>query len=202
LPPAIEPIVAHLDDLACLGVDYASVNGLVFLHSSLIGVGPRLGRLREEFREAGLWERAVLLPRMIGEAFGSEAIGVDIESDAGTTSVRTRSVAVANNPLSGETISHRRLTVAAGSLAVYASAHKGAFASLRLLASLGTGRLPRDPETLSARCREVTIGSGRDELLVSNDGEVSEMRAPLAYRVHPRGLRVLVPTAFIGGRVR
>ena len=40
---------------------------------------------------------------------------------------------------------------------------------------------------------EVTIDTHRHSARVSIDGEVTDMRPPLRYKVRPTGLRVLVP---------
>jgi len=200
LPIDPSAILAGAGELTVLLIDHASVNGHVFLHSALIGVVPELSSLREQMRgEADLMEGLRHIPELLDAALNSEEVNLRLQADSGSHEQRTRSVAVSNNPLSEDgMITHTRQTVAAGTLGVYASAHEGPLASVKLLASLGTGRLPRDPETLSTCCREITIHADAGTIPVSLDGEVRHLEPPLVFRNHTRALRVVIPTAFIG----
>lgn len=193
-------VVERIDELTVISVDYASVNGEVFLHSALIGIVPEIARLREQIRaeDSALESFRHVFP-LLHAALDSQTVSVQMRAEHGSHVQRTRSVAVTNNPLSENgVVTHARATVAAGELGVYASAHEGPLASVKLLASLGTGRLPKDPETLSTSCQRLVIEADVEQMSVSLDGEVRDLRLPLAFESHPRALRVAIPTAFIG----
>ncbi len=187
--------VAALRAMGSAEIDYASVNGRVFLHSTLLGVVPRMARSRERARDA----QSVLERLRAGAAWGrrvfkAPTLDLELASDAGTARRRTRSLTVTNNPLRADALfTFERASLTGGVLGVYASAHTGAFAAVRLAVSFATGGLARDPETLSAACRELLVKTKTDTVAVSADGEVVRLETPLRFMAHPRGLRVLVP---------
>jgi len=200
LPIDPELIISSATELSVLHIDYATVNGYLFLHSALIGIVPEMSRLREELRNAeGFIETAKHLPELAQAALGTKRIDLTLEAEKGISHQRTRSIAVSNNPLSQNgVISHGRESVASSQLGVYASVHEGPLAPLKLLTSLGTGRLPNDPETLSTNCENLTIHATTPTVPVSLDGEVRDLESPLRFVMHPRDLRVAIPTSFIG----
>jgi len=187
-------------ELSVVHIDYATVNGELFLHSALIGVVPEMARVRELIRRAeSPFRAATHLPRFVLTAFQTNPMELRLESGGRVSHRRSRSVAVTSNPLStASMISYTRQTVAGGRMGVYASAHGGPFAPFKLLFSLGPGRLPRDPETLAASCETLDIHARRATMAVAMDGEVMRLETPLHFAIHPRALRVALPTSMIG----
>ena len=51
-----------------------------------------------------------------------------------------------------------------------------------------------DHELDAFEAQEIQVQTETKRVNVSTDGEVSEMDAPLHYRIRPRALRVVVPT--------
>lgn len=189
-----DTIVGALPTYTERPVDVASVNGHLFLHSSLIGVVSSMARYREHAREGGLLARLGYAMAMIRHAFRSPPLGLTLDADGNARSINSRCVVVTNNPLAEDRpLSHRRLSLDAGTMGVYVSLHEGPFAVGRLLAGLATGRLSTDPEVTAAVCATLRIRTRRRTLLASNDGEVIRLQTPLEYRLHPRALRVLAP---------
>ncbi|MEM0984472.1 MAG: diacylglycerol kinase family protein [Planctomycetota bacterium] len=184
-------------------VDYATVNGRVFLHSSLVGVVPWMAVERESIRDAdSLRDKLTKLADFVGVGLEAEELELRLTSDAGTDTISTRNFVVTNNRLAERgLVSHARATLDAGRLGVYASTNRGPLATLLLFTTIGTGKLSEDPATLTGDCEWLDVEFERDSVLVSNDGEVWELIPPLEYRIHPRGLRVLVPAEIArGGR--
>lgn len=200
LPLDPEAVLRAAAELSMLHIDYATVNGHLFLHSALIGVVPEMATVRERIRAAdGLLATARHIPGFILSAFRSNPIELRLESGSRASRGRSRSVVVTTNPLStGGGISYARESVAGGRLGVYTSAHNGPFAPVKLLISLGPGRLPRDPETLAASCETLDIHTRKPTIAVSMDGEVRYLKTPLRFEIHPRGLRVALPAEMIG----
>ncbi len=193
----LEPreVIEAFDRLTIRQIDSAAANEHAFLHSSLMGLVPAMAVLREAFRKqrgfAARWRTAVA---MVRTAFGAPKLRLRLETPGGSRVMSTRSLAVACNLLAGETLgSHRRVALDAGVLGVYVSTHRGRLAPLRIIATLATGRLPQDPQTLTLQCRSLRVDSRRRFVRLSNDGEVIWASTPILFRVLPRSLRVAVP---------
>ncbi len=196
LPLDPERVLDYAGDLTRIRIDYATVNGRVFLHSALLGVVADMAVAREDVRRShDAPEKLAALGHLAEAALASEPLEVLLEAEKGSRKQQTRCVAVTCNPLiKGGVVEHGRATLTAGRLGVYASDHHGPLAPIKLLASLGTGQLPQDPETLSTDCATLTIHAKQSTLSVSLDGEVFELDTPLKFTIEPRGLSVAVPT--------
>lgn len=200
LPVDPQAVLDTAAELSTLEIDYATVNGHLFLHSALIGLVPEMAVVRERIRGAqGLLAIARHVPDFVRSAFYSNPIEVKLQAGTKAARGRSRSVVVTTNPLAdtGQGL-YARESLAGGRLGVYTSDHNGPFAPLKLLLSLGPGRLPRDPETLAASCESLLIHTRRPTITVSVDGEVRRLKTPLEFKIHPRGLRAAVPTTRAG----
>jgi|GEM_PF-532277 len=176
-------------------IDVAASNGHVFLHSSLLGLIPRLGRLRERVRAS-----RSMRERLRWMALGVRAIGrtpmlhLTLRTGEHEQVFRTPALVVTNNPLSAANwLTHDREGLESGRLGVYASAHRGVFGRVMLLATLASGRLPADPHMIAGACDAFTVDAKRRTLIVSNDGEILHLQTPIRYESRPRGLIVLRP---------
>lgn len=195
MPLEVAATVSNLGALREQRIDYATVNGEMFLHSSLLGVVPSLTVLRERMRSAAPPRtRAQTALRFITAPFTVPHLRLQLTTDRGHVIRRTRSLAVTCNPLADAQLGqHRRASLCSGRFGVYASVHHGPLAPLRMIASLVTARVLRDPDFHTGICESIIISSRHPTLRVANDGEVKRLTTPLHYRVHPCALRVLVP---------
>lgn len=193
----VDAAIRQLDHPRETAIDYATINGHMFLHSVFLGIVPTLARDRELVRsDRGMASACRAAARGLRDAFTSPAIRVRIESDRGSDTLTTRSLGVSNNLLADELpFTFKRRSVSAGEMGVYASAHRGVAAPLRLLMTLGTGTLAQDDETLSAGCTEATLRLRKARIDASIDGEITQLTPPLRCLIHPRALRVTVPSA-------
>jgi diacylglycerol kinase family enzyme len=184
-----------------VAVDVASVNGQYFLNNSSLGLYPRLVRIRQREQQrigrnkwtALLWASLVLFRRY-------SRIGVTLTVDGVARPRRTPLVFVGNNlyRMTGLEIGSRE-RLDAGTLGVYVPRvldRKGLLL-LALRAFLRSPRLRDDLEMLATR--EITLTPRRPDALVSVDGEVRRMRAPLHYATCPRALTVVVPPDVAAG---
>lgn len=194
-------VATAADDLLELRIDVATANGELFLHSAVVGVVPAMSEAREAMREAsGAIETLRHLGAFIETGLRYEPVDLRLEAEQGGWRARTRSVVVTNNPLAQHAgVSHARDSIDAGCLGVYASAHEGPAAPVRLLAALATGQLEADPETRATTCERLTLRATGDTIPVALDGEVRDLRTPVVFASHPRRLRVAVPRAFAHG---
>lgn len=187
-------IIERFERLTLRVIDSAGVNEHVFLHSSLMGLVPAMAVLRERMRsQKGLIARARTLMAMGRVAFAAPKLRLRLETPEGSRVLSTRSLAVSCNLLAGDAWGSLKRTCLTGCLlGVYVSAHRGRLAPLQILASMATGRLPKDPETLSFQCASLRVESRRRFMRLSNDGEVAWVGTPLLFRVLPASLRVAV----------
>lgn len=195
-------VIESLDRMTIRVIDAASASEHVFLHSSLMGLVPAMAVLRERMRsQKGLIARVRTLAAMARAAFAAPKLRLRLETPDGARVLSTRSLAVSCNLLAGDAWgSLKRACLTGCLLGVYVSAHRGRLAPLRILASMATGRLPKDPETLSFQCASLRVESRRRFMRLSNDGEVMWVGTPLLFRVLPAALRVAVPAMAEAGR--
>ncbi len=206
IPLEIDRQLVDIARLVPRPIDYATVNGEVFLHSSAIGFVPHMARLREELRASETpraWIRNAArfargLFSVTRRHVRFRASGPDAEQTRAER--RTRSVLVTCNPLANAGLGqHRRASVDSAVLAVYASSHTGPLASARLCLTFASGTFARDTDMDCGVCRELTIETRRPRVTVSNDGERATLSAPLRYAVLPDELRVLVAPESVPG---
>jgi len=89
-------------------------------------------------------------------------------------------------------VSQRR-SLETGALGVFAvNAASGAEAA-RLMARSAVGRRGRDPGWHEFTCESFEVRSQGGSAFAGVDGEALDMPTPLRFRIHPRGMRVLVP---------
>jgi diacylglycerol kinase family enzyme len=180
-------------------LDVGVVNGVIFLHSSLIGVFPSIGVERERARREGgmlgytgaAWGAARVVWR-------APSVGVELQVDGRSQRLRTFAVVISNNKMRGDPAEpYRRARLDAGTLGLYLSRHSGRTGLFRLLMSIGMGRWKFDDDIHEHAAVEVVVNARRS-LHVSNDGEIQRMSPPLRYTLKPRALRALVPRATPG----
>lgn len=176
-------------------IDVGEVNGSLFLHSSILGLVPRLGEDRERIRAAGVsLETPQSVWRMFQTLQRAARLRVEMKWDGGSARVRTHMLAVVNNPVEEDGIGvFARASVDAGMLSVYAFRHGGPFALVGLAWSIVRGKLRRDPAVLVHDVHEMEIVLRRNHARVSNDGEVERMGRVLRYRILAGALDVVVP---------
>jgi diacylglycerol kinase family enzyme len=178
------------------GIDVAEVNGHVFLCNALIGSPSWLGRHRERHRgRASLRTRLAFAVAGLRAEWRHRPMRLSVALDGGRlVRLWTRALAVANNRYAegfGLVMTRRRLD--AGELTLYVARRYGLWWWVRLLSGmlLGTWRGARLVHERAARA--VVIHSPRKALRVMADGEALVLAPPLAFRIRPRALRVIVP---------
>lgn len=173
-------------------VDVGEVNGRRFVNNSSVGLYPRVVRRRRRLRALfGKWLALVLgalavLWRFPRVRLRLLAPGVD-------EPVMTPFLFVANNRYEPHLLADRkRAALDGGALHVYVARtdKRRAFVRIALRWLAGRGR-DEDVSELSAR--EVSVESRRRALDVATDGEVTRLRPPLRYVIHPGALAVLAP---------
>jgi len=180
-------------------VDVGEVNGRKFINNSSLGIYPRIVRrrdaLRSRLRIAGgkLWAFAWATVTAFRRTPFLDA-GVCL--DGKTRRIRTPFLFIGNNAYNMEGFgAGKRERLDGGRLSVYLTSRGGRLPliGLGLRALFGMLGNSRDFEALAAQ--SLDVHSRHSHLLVALDGEIESMATPLAYRIHPGALQVLVPAA-------
>jgi diacylglycerol kinase family enzyme len=176
-------------------IDVASVNGDMFLCSSLLGIPIQMAEQRQSLRGGTLPQRIGGYYAMMRD-FLANRRRFSIEIDDGNVArrVKAMSIAISNNPLepAAGTVP-KRASIDGGKLALYLSKHKSGAAMGWAIAQRMAGRWEDDPEIEELTADQIILRSSRKRVKVSNDGELVEMETPLHYTIRPRALNVMMP---------
>jgi diacylglycerol kinase family enzyme len=173
-------------------IDYATVNGRFFVNNVSLGIYATIVQ-QEGYRDAKVETTRTLLPEMLGRT--DEPFDLQFTEPDGTEVDGAFLIQVSNNPyvLDAFLDATERRSVDTGRLGVIAlTATTGKDAAAMVtLAAVGSRRRSRNWHELTPETFEVRSRSGK--AFVGVDGEALEMDTPLHFRIHPRGLHLLVP---------
>lgn len=177
-------------------VDVGEVNDRIFINNSGLGLYPIIVRSRERQQERlgrGKWY--ALLRAGITVLRRYPVLSLRLTADGETLPRRTPIVFVGNNEYESAGFQlGGRSRLDEGVLSVYVANRVGRARLMRLsIAALFGSSLGDAPDFDSMRVAELRIETRRKRLLVSIDGEVEVMDAPLLYRIRRGSLRVIVP---------
>lgn len=177
-------------------VDYATMNGRLFVNNVSLGVYATIVQ-QEGYREAKAGTSAALLPELLGRT--DRPFDLQFTMPDGREVDGSFLIQISNNPYvlgpSLDLSQRRRLD--RGVLGVFAvSAASGIQAAHVVTSSLaGRGGSSKTRHgqlvTFTTNAFEVRSHSGR--VYAGVDGEALELPTPLEFRIHPGGLRLLVP---------
>lgn len=173
-------------------VDYATVNGRLFVNNVSLGIYATVVQ-RDEYRDAKAATFASLLPQLLGP--DTEPFDLQFTEPDGTEVDGAFLILVSNNPYeigtSLDNFQRRRMDT--GELGIVAVNTPGAVEAAALVAASATGLRGRDPHWHEFTAPEFEIRSRSGTAYVGVDGEALEMDTPLRFESHPVGLRLLVP---------
>ena len=173
-------------------IDFATVGDRLFVNNVSLGIYATIVQ-QEGYREAKSETTKALLPEMLGRT--TQPFDLQF-TDPGRGKVDGAFlIQVSNNPyVLGATLdASQRRRLDTGTLGVVAiSASTGVEAAqVFTLSALGQRRRSRYWHEFTAERFEVRSRSGK--AYAGIDGEALELDTPLEFRIHPRGLRLLVP---------
>jgi diacylglycerol kinase family enzyme len=182
-------------------VDYATVNGHFFVNNVSLGVYATIVQ-QEGYREAKAGTAEALLPGLLGRQ--EEPFDLQFVTPDGAHVDGAFLIMVSNNPYvlgaSLDVAQRRRLD--SGRLGVFAvSAATGAQAA-RVLALSLAGRTGASGHAHLFNCEEFEVHSRSGRVYAGIDGEALELQTPLRFRIHPSGLRMLVPEGNVEAALR
>jgi diacylglycerol kinase family enzyme len=177
-------------------IDVAEVNGRLFLCNAILGPTTRFSTERQKLRGKPALERMRGYFKAVRDVLRRRRrTNMSIDDGTGTLHIRVLSLVVTNNPYSDEAcLTLRRPELDAGALAVYAARHTSGWGVAAAGVRAALGRLAGDPNVLRLHAQHLMIDiSKRASIAVSIDGEVEELRTPLAFKIRPKALSVLAP---------
>jgi diacylglycerol kinase family enzyme len=197
LPADWRAAVRALADAVPHFVDVGEVNGRIFLNNCSVGLYAEAVRERELLRERhglrkwwamalGAWNAFTRLRRM----------RLSMETDAGAFSARTPFLLVSNNRYTGRVLDGSiRQRLDEGRLWLHTTRAHRRFTMVRLALQALRRRLDEVDhlEIHPVSTAQVTILNRLPAIAV--DGELAALEWPLRFRIRPRALRVLAPTA-------
>jgi diacylglycerol kinase family enzyme len=174
-------------------IDYATVNGRFFVNNVSLGVYATIVQ-RDEYRDAKVETTNALLPELLGEA--EHPFDLQFTDSNGTDVDGAYLIQVSNNPyVLGATIDvAQRRRMDSGTLGVFAVTGTGGLdaATIATLSTIGQRKLSPNWHEFTGEKFEVRSRSGT--AFAGVDGEALEMKTPITFEIHPRGLHLLVPT--------
>ena len=182
-------------------VDYATVNGRFFVNNVSLGAYAAIVQ-QEGYRDAKAETTSRLLPEMLGQQ--AEPFDLQFVTPDGREVDGCFLIMVSNNPYvlgpSLDVSQRRRLD--SGRLGVFAvSARTGSqTAEVVTLALVGKGSASGSGFQFECDTFEVRSRSGK--AYAGIDGEALELQTPLVFKIHPGGLRLLVPEGNMEAAVR
>jgi diacylglycerol kinase family enzyme len=173
-------------------IDYATVNGRFFVNNASLGVYATIVQ-REDYREAKAETTRTLLPELLGQT--EQPFDLQFSDVAGNEIDGAFLVQVSNDPYvvaaTADLSQRRRMDL--GRLGVFAvSATTGTQAAQVVTLALA-GHSDRSGHAFEFTAEEFEVRSRSGRAFVGIDGEALELETPLRFRIHPRGLRLLVP---------
>jgi len=172
-------------------VDFATVNGRVFVNNTSLGVYARIVQ-EESYRDAKVETTTTLLPEILGRQ--AEPFDLQFTTPDGREIDGAIMLMVSNNPYvgAGRDAGQRRC-LDRGVLGVVAATTRTGGEAARLLAASALGERRRSAFWWEFTATEFEVRSRSGVAFAGMDGEALELDTPLRFRIHPRGLTLLVP---------
>ncbi len=175
-------------------VDVGEVNGRVFINNSSLGLYPAMVRMRESLQRSGEHKWLAFIRASLSILVRFRHLTLDLQPATGPAiRSKTPMLFVGNNSYAtGAAGVGRREALDRGRLWLAMST---ADTRLNLLAGALEILQGREETTnvIAAEIRTLVVSSSHRSLAVAADGEVFRLSVPLAYRILPKALRVIVP---------
>ena len=173
-------------------IDYATVDDRLFVNNVSLGIYATIVQ-QEGYREAKGETTRTLLPELLGRT--EQPFDLQFTDPLRGEVDGAFLIQVSNNPYAlGATLdASQRRRLDTGKLGIVAISARtgGEAAQVFALSALGQRRRSRHWHEFTAERFEVRSRSG--SLYAGVDGEALQFDTPLEFRIHPRGLRLLVP---------
>lgn len=193
MPLDTEGAIAAICSGEVRAVDVASVNGVVFINNSSLGLYPDQARLRQVWRaKIGRWPALIIASIIVLTRF--PFLRVTAEFNGKRITRRCPMMLVSNNEYKlapGKLTERERLD--SGMLGVYLLRDEGRTGLLRIALHSLVYSLEETSSFENDRATEVIVTTHRKRIRVALDGEVYRFDTPLRYASVPGSLRVIMP---------
>ncbi|MEO8546727.1 MAG: diacylglycerol kinase family protein [Sphingomicrobium sp.] len=185
-------------------VDLAEMNGRVFINNSAVGLYPLMVVDREiQQKRLGRSKRLAMAVASIRTLvrFGSQRLALTVNDEQAR--IDTPLLFVGNNDYQLELpAAGKRESLTDGNLCVLVLRKKTRAGFILAAARALFGRARRDDMVRLDDVQRLRVGSGRQRLAVSLDGEVLRVEPPLEYRIRKQALRVIAPAPKAEGQTK
>jgi diacylglycerol kinase family enzyme len=173
-------------------VDHATVNDRFFVNNVSLGIYATIVQ-QEGYRESKAETTETLLPELLGRT--AEPLDLQFVTPDGTQVNGAFLIQVSNNPyvLRASLDASQRRRLDSGRLGVFAVTAATGPQAAEVLTLVLLGRHPKQGHAFEFTTDEFEVRSKSGKASAGVDGEALELEAPLVFRVHPGGLRLLVP---------
>jgi diacylglycerol kinase family enzyme len=173
-------------------IDYATVGDRLFVNNVSLGVYATIVQ-QDSYRDAKRETSRALLPEMLGST--AEPFDLQFTAPDGAEVNGAFLIMVSNNPyVLGPSVDvSQRRSLETGELGVFAVNAASGVEAARLMARSAVGLRGRDPGWHEFTCESFEVRSRAGSAFAGVDGEALDIPTPLRFRIHPRGMRVLVP---------
>ncbi|MDP2316833.1 MAG: diacylglycerol kinase family protein [Pseudomonadota bacterium] len=200
IPLDLDAAVATLAAAVPRDLDVAEVNGRLFLNFTGIGFHPTMVRRREEAREGGRRKFAAMVLATLRVLRQLPVLRVRIVSAGRSLWRITPSVIVCTNAFQMRQFGVERVSYPErGVLNLYVARSTRWYGVAWLFVRALFSSLASAKGFEALVMPEASLYLRRKRVLVSIDGELTELATPLVHRVRHGGLRVLVPVEQVGG---
>jgi diacylglycerol kinase family enzyme len=164
----------------------------LFVNNVSLGVYATIVQ-QDSYRKAKRETSMALLPEILGST--AEPFDLQFATLDGTEVDGAFLIMVSNNPyVLGPSVDvSQRRSLQTGALGVFAVNAASGTEAARLMARSAVGLRGRDPGWHEFTCEAFEVRSRAGSTFAGVDGEALDMPTPLRFRIHPRGMRVLVP---------
>src|SRR5450759_2419756 len=173
-------------------IDYATVGDRLFVNNVSLGVYATIVQ-QDSYRDAKRETSRALLPEMLGST--AEPFDLQFTTPDGIEINGAFLIMVSNSPyvLGPPVDVSQRRSMETGTLGVFAVNAASGSEAARLMAASAVGLRGRDPGWHEFTCESFAVRSRAGSAFAGVDGEALDMPTPLRFRIHPSGMRVLVP---------
>lgn len=174
-------------------IDLAEVNGLPFAIWASLGMHPLIVHRRDKLQREGLrkWPAFALAALRAFRRYPLVRVTLSVGDRQKT--VTTPLLVISNNAWHEQRPPLTRASLDRGELVVHVAKVQSRLGLLWLALRALVGAWNTAGLLDTVKAHEVRVTSRKRRVMVSLDGEVTVLRAPLVFQVRPRGLNVLMP---------
>jgi diacylglycerol kinase family enzyme len=173
-------------------VDYATVNGRLFVNNVSLGVYAQIVQ-EQSYRDSKLETTKTLLPEMLGRQAGP--FDLQFTTPSGQMIDGAILIMVSNNPyvIGASPDNAQRRHLDSGKLGVFAVTTSTGAAAAALFAATALGQRKRSQYWQEFTTTTFEVQSRSGDAFAGVDGEALDLPTPLRFEIHHQGLTLLVP---------